>query len=105
MKSSHQNEPRPPSLEEWRLNPPGDPEFRPAVWRRIQKRARETWTAYVRAHLVGWAVAGVMLTAGAGWTGHTFAQARLEAAREKMVVAYLAELDPRVLAKLPPSAK
>jgi len=88
-------------LADWRVTPPLNPNFRAAVWQRIQSRTRETWSAYVRAHLVGWSVAAGVAVAVAGWTGRSIAQAKLEAGREKMVVSYLVDLDPRVMAKLP----
>ncbi len=74
----------------------------PAVWQRIKQRSRETWTAYLRAHLVAWTVTGTAALVVAGWTGHSFARAKVDASREKMVVSYLSNLDPRVIAKLRP---
>jgi hypothetical protein len=35
----------------------------------------------------------------AGWAGHSVAQAKLEESREKMIVSYLVNLDPRVMAQ------
>lgn len=86
-------------LAAWRVTPPGDPNFRPAVWQRIQRRSRETWAAYVRSHLIGWSLAAAVAVAAAGWTGHSVARAKLDSSREEMVVSYLGNLDPRVLAK------
>jgi hypothetical protein len=88
-------------LADWQVTPKSDPRFRPAVWQRIQVSTRETWATYVRAHLVGWTVATSLAVAAAVWTGQNAAQAKLEASREQMVVSYLVDLDPRVLAKLP----
>jgi hypothetical protein len=90
------------TLAEWRVIPKADPHFRAEVWQRIQRRSRETWVAYLRAHGVSWSVAGALAVAAAGWTGHSVAQAKLENGREKMVVSYLGNLDPRVMAKLRP---
>lgn len=89
------------TLAGWRVTPESDPQFRPAVWQRIQTRARQTWATYVRDHLVGWSVAASLAVLAAGWAGHSVAQSKLEAGRDKMVVSYLGELDPRVMAKLP----
>src|SRR5688572_13953504 len=88
-------------LADWRVTPPANPNFRPAVWQRIQSRTRETWSTYVRSHFVGWSLVAGLAVVAAGWTGRTIAHAKLEAGRDKMVVSYLVELDPRVLAKLP----
>jgi len=97
------NPPSPDSLAQtlasWQVSPKTDPNFRPAVWQRIKQKSRETWASYVRAHLVSWAVVGGLAIVVAGWTGHTVARAKLDASRDQMVVSYLVELDPRVLAK------
>ena len=89
------------ALAHWQIAPETDPNFRPAVWQRIRAKSRETWATYVRTHLVGWAVTTSLAVAVAVWTGHSAAQAKLEESREKMVVSYLVDLDPRVLAKIP----
>ena len=57
------------TLADWRVNPKADPNFRPAVWQRIQQRSRETWGSYVQGHLAGWAVASVVAVVGATFTG------------------------------------
>jgi hypothetical protein len=90
------------TLAAWRVKPRSLPSFRPAVWQRIQVRAGETWTGYMRAHLAGWSAVALVAVGVAGWTGHAAAQLKLESSREQMVVSYLGELDPRVMAKLRP---
>jgi hypothetical protein len=89
------------TLAEWRIAPEADPNFRPAVWQRIRAKTQETWTAYVRTHFVGWTVTATLAVVIAGWAGHSVAQAKLDASREKMVISYLVELDPRVMARAP----
>ncbi len=87
-----------PVLSAWRVNPPPDPAFRPQVWQRLRRTTPASWGAYLRAHAGAWLlVAGVTLVI-AGWGGRAAAAARLEAERERRVIAYLVELDPRVLA-------
>ncbi len=88
------------ALADWRVSPPTDPHFRPAVWQRISQRAAETWTSYLRSHLLGWSVVSGLAVVAAGWTGHSLAQANLNTEREEMAVSYLGNLDPRVLAKI-----
>lgn len=90
------------TLRTWRLQPMPNPDFRPAVWRRIRQRSSEPWAAYVRNHRAVWSLAAVVVLAVAGWGGQAVAQVRLKAERETMVVAYLVGLDPRVQAKLRP---
>ena len=99
------NAPRDPlsdALHEWRVEPTRDRNFRDAVWRRIDERARMTWSGYIRGHLVGWSVAAMVALVAAGWGGRAMAQARLDADRDAMVVSYLSGLDPRVISKLRP---
>lgn len=90
------------TLRQWRVTPVRDPEFRPAVWRRIAQRSRDTWAGYVRAHRLAWSLAAVVAIGGAGWSGHAAARARSAVEREAMVTAYLVGLDPRVQAQLRP---
>lgn len=85
------------TLASWQITPAKNPNFRPTVIQRIQRRT--TWIGYVRTHLAGWSVATALAVVAAGWTGHSVAQAKLESKRDQMVVAYLSELDPRVMAK------
>ncbi len=101
MNSPDSNKPLSRTLAAWRVSPKPDPNFRPAVWERIRQRTRETWASYVQAHLATWAIVAGIAVAAAGWTGHSVARAQLDAEREQMVVSYLSELDPRVMAKLP----
>lgn len=102
MKSSDPNGSLSRLLAAWRLAPPPNPNFRPAVWQRLRQQSRETWAGYVRAHLAGWSLLAVLSVAAAGWTGHSVARAKLEADREQMVVSYLGGLDPRVLVRQQP---
>jgi hypothetical protein len=102
MDSPGPHDPLSATLQHWRVAPARAPGFRPAVWRRIAQRSRDTWTGYVQAHRLAWSVAAVAVVGVAGWTGHAAAQARLAAERDAMVTAYLVELDPRVQAGLRP---
>jgi hypothetical protein len=98
--NSEPNDPLQHALASWRVQPAADPNFRPAVWNLIRQRARESWGGYLRAHLAGWSVAAALAVVAAGWAGRTVAQSKLDASREQMVVSYLGDLDPRVLAKI-----
>lgn len=90
------------TLQSWRVQPPRDPGFRAAVWERVAQRSRETWSGYVRTHRLAWTMAAFAVVTVAGWTGRTAARAKIDADREAMVVTYLAELDPRVQARVRP---
>ncbi len=88
-------------LRSWRIAPPADPNFRHAVWQRITAlRKRESWSAYLQAHAAAWTLVAVVALSVAGYTGQAVARAQVKADREAIVVAYLAELDPRVQAGL-----
>lgn len=104
MTPSPSPDPLAPALASWRVDPPADPGFRAAVWRRIEAAAPATWAGYLRRHAVAWSVAAALAVAAAGWTGHRAAQARLAAERERMVAAYLGDLDPRVIVAVGPHA-
>jgi hypothetical protein len=90
------------TLQSWRVQPPADPGFRAAVWRRIGRPAELSWPAYLRAHPTAWALAAVLALGSAGLAGRAMAKLNLEADREAMAVSYLVELDPRVQAVLKP---
>lgn len=90
-----------PMLAAWRVDPRPNPNFRPSVWRQIRQRAGDTWASYVHHHLVGWSLVAGIAVLAAGWTGHSIAQARLEASRDEMIISYLGGLDPRMLATPP----
>lgn len=90
------------ALADWRVQPPLNPRFRPAVWQRIHQRSRETWAFYIRNRLAAWSVAAALIVTASGWLGVTASKARLDADRDAMVSAYLVELDPRVQAILRP---
>ena len=89
-------------LHRWRVAPPADPNFRAAVWHRVDARARDTWPAYVRSHAAAWSLAAVVMLGVAAYSGTALAQARVKSDRETMVVNYLVDLDPRVQAVLKP---
>lgn len=88
------------TLKTWRVAAQPSANFRPEVWARIRRAGRESWASYLRGRLAGWAVGAAMAVAVAGLAGNAMARAKLDAERERMVVSYLSELDPRVLAKL-----
>lgn len=90
------------SLRSWRVTPPADPGFRNSVWQRIDRQARATWPAYLRAHPAAWSLVAVLALSAAGYTGSALARARVQADRETIVVTYLVDLDPRVQALLKP---
>ncbi len=89
-------------LRHWRVTPPADPNFRGAVWQRIDACVRETWPGYLRSHAVACALVAVSTVGAAAYAGNAAARARIHADREALVTTYLVELDPRVQALLKP---
>ena len=102
MKPPEADDPLSRALATWRVEPKPDPNFRPAVWQRIQRSAQDSWAGYVRRHLAAWSAVALVTVMAAGWAGVSAGRARLTADRAAMVVAYLVELDPRVQAALRP---
>ncbi len=101
MKSSPSNpDPLSAILREWEVSAASDPQFRPAVWARLQKPPAVSWWDYARRHALPLGLAACVTLLASGWAGHTAGRIRMDAAREAMVVHYLVELDPRVQAAL-----
>jgi hypothetical protein len=79
-----------------RTAPASNPNFRAAVWARIEagRAVPTTWAAWVRLHLTGFALAAAasvtMAAAAGGWA----ATVRAERARDVMVTRYVASIDP-----------
>ena len=90
------------ALKQWRVHPTRDPNFRTSVSQRISQAVRQTWTGYIRGHLVEWSIAAMVALVVAGWSGQAMAQSKLDASRDAMVVSYLSGLDPRIITKLAP---
>ena len=89
------------ALRLWRVSPPPNPEFRTAVWQRIEAARREpTWPAFVRTRATALAAAAIVTVVLSGWTGHSVARNRVQADRTTLVAHYLASLDVRVQAGL-----
>lgn len=83
-------------LQAWRVSPPHNPDFRAAVWRRLEvSRQPLSWPRYVRAHgaMVGAALA-VAIVVGAV-TGREQARARVAAERAELAASYVKALDAR----------
>jgi len=87
-------------LLHWRLRPQRDPNFRAAVWARIDRqRSAPTFGTYVRAHasLVTGALAVALLLGG--WVGREQARAQVSRDRAEIVRAYVQALDARAMTR------
>lgn len=100
MQPTDPEDPLPRILPAWRVSPPRDPGFRPAVWSRIRKSPDETWGAYARSHSRALSVIAILTLTVSAWAGQKAGDAHLHSQREAMVVTYLVDLDPRVQAGL-----
>jgi hypothetical protein len=84
-------------LRTWKVNPPHDPDFRRAVWRRIEEQRRvPTWGVFVKTRALALGTALVLTIGISGWAGHTVARARVQVDREVLAASYVASLDARV---------
>lgn len=98
MSSPESNDPLNRALADWRVAPARNPQFRAAVWRRLEAARRpSTWTKFARSHPA--AVSSVLVAAvllGAV-SGRTRAQHRTAADRLAIATDYVHSLDARWL--------
>lgn len=80
-------------LRTWRVDPPADPGFRPAVWSRIDQARLLHWTTYWRRHAVGWSVACVLIVSASALWGHAAGLRHKQAERTAVLQTYLAAID------------
>jgi hypothetical protein len=86
------------ALDGWRVVPARQPQFRAAVWARVERARRgPSWSGYVRAHLAF--AAGLMAAAlvAGGWVGREQARARAAADRAALAENYVRALDARTM--------
>lgn len=98
MKPPEDNETLSRALDGWRVEPQRNPQFRPAVWARIEAaRVGMSWPGYVRTHLA--LAAGLMAVAlvGGGWIGREQARSRAETDRAVIAENYVRALDARTM--------
>lgn len=83
-------------LQAWRLQTPRNPDFRAAVWRRVeQARQPLSWPRYVRAHGATVGAAFAVAIAVGALTGREQARARVAAERNELATSYVKALDAR----------
>lgn len=85
------------TLAAWRIAPSRDPQFRAAVWARIDAVRDQRWVTYVRRHTAACFAALAFAVVAGGWLGQWQAHRQAAQDREALTVAYLAELDARVV--------
>lgn len=80
----------------WQVRPVKNPDFRTAVWARIEstRRAPATWGAWLRLNAVRFAFLAIASISVAGTSGGWIARAQANQNREQLVQRYLASLDP-----------
>jgi hypothetical protein len=91
-------DPLSPLLGTWRIAPPSDPQFRTAVWARLQAARDTRWAAYVRHHAAASCAALALAVVAGGWFGQWQAHRQAAQDREMLATTYLAEIDARVIA-------
>lgn len=98
MNDSKPDDPLPRTLADWRVTPSRDPQFRAAVWSRLEAdRRAPSWAGYVRMHATAVAGALAVAIAAGGWIGRDQARARVDAERATMVSNYVQSLDARTM--------
>ena len=96
---SNTPEPLREALRRWRVAPPADAGFRPAVWSRIEavrRAASENWFHYFRRHAAAWSLVAVCAAGVAGLLGREAGERRATADHEQILGTYLAQIDARV---------
>jgi hypothetical protein len=84
------------TLAAWRVEPPRDPQFRRAVWARLEAaRGAPTWSSYVRGHATLVAGAFAFAVVLGAVTGRGQARARVEAESRQLAASYVESLDAR----------
>ena len=93
-------------LAAWKVHPTTDPNFCSSVYRKIEynttSREGTSLRDYLRPHRAAWAAATLVLLLASTWTGHALADHKARKVRDAMVVAYLSDLDPRIVAESKP---
>ncbi len=85
-------------LQRWRIAPPGDPQFRTAVWARLQAGRDTRWAAYVQQHAADSCAALALAVVAGGWLGQWQAHRQAAQDREMLATTYLSEIDARIIA-------
>ena len=84
------------TLAGWQVNPPRNPQFRAAVWARIEAAHQpSTWSKFARAHAT---LVGTLLftaVAAGAWTGRVEAREQMKADRTAIAASYVHSLDAR----------
>ena len=96
MSFSDPNETLSSALAGWRVAPRRNPQFRTAVWARIEAtRLAPTWTGYLRAHGALVASALALAVVLGAWRGREQAREREAQARVALIADYVHGLDAR----------
>lgn len=82
--------------ESWTVDTPPSPNFRAQVWARIEALRREpqTWSAWLRFHLLGVGMAAVASVAVAVIGAGSVAQNKIEHDRDQLVGQYVDSINP-----------
>lgn len=89
------------ALSTWRIAPPRDPQFRAAVWARLQAARDQRWVSYVRHHATASFAAFALAVVAGGWLGQWQAHRLAAQDRETLALTYLSAIDARVIAASP----
>lgn len=100
MDSSQPPDPLSRTLATWQVAPPRQPEFRAAVWARIQAgTGAQPWAVYARRHVTAVSGALALAVAAGALGGQSWARSRVAAESARLAASYVDGLDAR---QLPP---
>jgi hypothetical protein len=86
------------ALADWQVKPNSDPQFRTAVWAKIESRhGANSWASFTRSHAVAVAGAVVIAVLAGALTGRDRARARGETERNLLANSYVQAMDARTM--------
>lgn len=98
MESAPSSDPLLRTLAAWRVAPTRNPQFRAAVWARLERgSAAPPWVVFARQHVVAVGGALVLAVTLGAVTGHGRARSRVAADSERLAAAYVQGLDARAM--------
>lgn len=87
-------------LRHWQVEAPADPDFRAAVWTRIEgarQAASLSWAGYFRRNAQAWSLALVLALSVSALVGYRAGERHSERERAAILQTYLAAIDARAM--------
>jgi hypothetical protein len=98
MDSAQPPDPLSRTLASWRVAPSRQPEFRAAVWARLNARpGLQPWAVYARRHAAAVTGALALAVAVGAVGGQSWAKSRVAAESARLAASYVEGLDARMM--------